>query len=210
MTFKAPFLRYSDVGEYARNFLKEYHPSLKPPIPIEYIIEFDLELRIQPLLHMYTIFKQSGFLNRDRTVIYVDEYQYDNLWEKYRFTLAHEVGHFLMHENIYKDLPTFNSEEEFLDWLFSRPNDQVKWFENHADWFAAQVLVPSEPLNEHCIELLEANREIYSGAIFTPHEFWSDASHDLAESFQVNPLVMQIRLQQGDFISKFADYYHNH
>ena len=47
MIFKAPYLTYERVGEYVNVFLGKYHPSLKLPVPIEWIIEFPLNLRTQ-------------------------------------------------------------------------------------------------------------------------------------------------------------------
>jgi hypothetical protein len=96
MTFNAPYLNYERVGEYVKAFLGKYHPSLQLPIPIEWIIESDLGLHIHPFPNMYRIFRQNGFLGLQRQVIYIDEYQYDNFVEMYRFTLAHEVGHFIL------------------------------------------------------------------------------------------------------------------
>ncbi len=49
MTFKAPYLTYERVGENVNVFLGKYHPSLKLPVPIEWIIEFPLNLRIHPV-----------------------------------------------------------------------------------------------------------------------------------------------------------------
>jgi len=94
MTFQAPYLTYRNVGHFVDDFLAKYHPSFQLPIPIEGIIEFDLDLDIVPIPNLYRNFSQSGFLSADLTKIFIDEYQYDNFVEKYRFTLAHEIGHF--------------------------------------------------------------------------------------------------------------------
>ena len=98
----------------------------------------------------YLLNDTNGFLGRHRKVIYVDEYQYDNFVEKYRFTLAHEVGHFVMHESVYEGL-YFDSEQEFMEWLQSRPRNELGWFETQANWFAGQLLVPTWPLQENCV-----------------------------------------------------------
>jgi len=125
MTFMVPYLNYEDVREHARIFLEKYHPLLQLPIPIEWIIESDLGLHIHPFPNLYRIFGQSGFLGRERKVIYIDEYQYDNFVEKYRFSLAHEVGHFVMHESLYEGL-SFNSEQEYIEWLHSMATELIR------------------------------------------------------------------------------------
>jgi hypothetical protein len=179
MTFKAPFITYREVGEQTEQLLAQYHPSLDLPIPIEHIIEFDLKLRIHPVHDMYKILRESAFLGQSRKVIYVDEYQYDNFIEKYRFTLAHEVGHYFLHKSLYAEI-SFNSEQEYIEWIQSRPNQELNWYEAQANWFAAQLLVPREVLKKKCIDLLESNREIYSESDYLPYEFWSNASPELA------------------------------
>lgn len=207
MTFEAPYLPYVRVGEYANQFLKTHHPSLKLPIPIEWIIESSLKLRIHPFPNMYRIFNQNGFLSQSRKVIYIDEYQYDNFVEKYRFTLAHEVGHFIMHEFLYEGL-TFDCDENFLKWIDTRPRSEVNWLESQANWFAGLVLVPFEQLEKQCIELLDLNHIRFSDSDYLPREFWSYASNDLAELFEVSPKVVEIRIERENFGERFKYYYH--
>ncbi len=165
-----------------------------------------MDLHIYPFPNLYRIFKQNGFLGRERKVIYIDEYQYDNFVEKYRFTLAHEVGHFIMHESLYEGL-SFNSEEEYIEWLQSRPRNSLGWFETHANWFAGQILVPTEWLEKYCVSLLESYRDQFSGIEYLSPEFWSYASNDLAEPFEVNPIVVEIRIRNEGLSEKYKDYY---
>lgn len=170
MTVKAPFLTYNDVGKYAEDFLAKYHPSLELPIPIEYIIEFDLNMHIIPKAYLYKNFGQSGFLSFDRTRIFIDEYQYDNFVEKYRFTLAHEVGHFVMHGDLYEGLH-FESMQEYIEYLRSFPQSDLRWFETQGDWFAGQILVPTSQLKKHCELLLESRLEEFSDGTSLLPEF---------------------------------------
>jgi len=206
MTFQAPFLSYADVGVYANNFLNQYHPSLDLPVPIEYIIEFHLSLYIHPLPNMYRIFKQSGWLSQDGKVIFVDEYQQDNYWEKYRFTLAHEVGHYIMHKSVY-DGPLFDSEEECILFFRTRDRRQVHWYEQQADWFAGHVLVPTEHLDRLCVALLIENRDQFETDKMLSSEFWSFAASELAPVFQVNHIVVKIRIDRENLAIKHKTFY---
>ncbi|RJQ70864.1 MAG: ImmA/IrrE family metallo-endopeptidase [Desulfobacteraceae bacterium] len=207
MNFKAPYLTFNDVGKYADDLLKKYHPSLKLPIPIEPIIEFDLNLQIVPIPNLWKIFRQSGYLSADRTRIFIDEYQYDNYVEKYRFTLAHEVGHYLIHESLYEGF-SFNSVQEYIEFYQNDiPQKDLYWFETHGEWFAEQLLVPESCLESHCIDLLESDRRQFFDGDCITHQFWSYASNVLAESFEVSPQVVEIRIRHAGFIEKFRDYY---
>jgi hypothetical protein len=206
MTIKAPFLRYGEVGKIAEDFLLECHPSLELPIPIEYIIEFNLELNIVPMPNLYRTFRQSGFLSFDRTTIFIDEYQYDNFVEKYRFTLAHEIGHFVLHKALYEGLH-FESMQEYIEYLATFPSRELHWFETQAEWFAGQILVPTSQLEKQCIKLLESNKDQFCDGTNLLSDFWSYASNVLAESFDVNPIVVEIRIDREGLSSKYRDYY---
>ncbi len=206
MTIKVPFFSYQDVGRYAENFLKKYHQTLELPIPIEWIIESNLELHIVPINNLYRDFCQSGFLSADRTKIFIDEYQYDNYIEKYRFTLAHEVGHYVLHKSLYEGV-IFKSEQEYFEFLQSIPQNELFWYETQGNWFAAQLLVPTPQLEKSCITLLESNCEQFSDGKQLSHEFWSYASNVLAEPFEVSPIVVEIRIDKENLIEKYKNYY---
>ena len=50
-------------------------------------------LDIVPINNLYRDFGLSGFVTRDCSAIFADQYQADSCGEKYGFTLAHEIGH---------------------------------------------------------------------------------------------------------------------
>lgn len=206
MSFKAPFLTHTDIEKAASQFLKSYHPSLDLPIPIEHIIEFDLNLDIIPMENLYKIMRLSGFLSLSRNAIYIDEYQYDNFIEKYRFTLSHEVGHYVLHQDFYESLE-FESIEEYKRLLVSIPSRELHWFESQGDNFAGRVLVPTAQLERKCLELLDANNNDIPNRYTSPQYFWAYASNELAEMFEVNPMVVEIRIKNEGFDVKFGKYF---
>ena len=142
MKLRAPFLSYSDIGNKVKSFLNEHHSSIDIPIPIEEIIELKIGLNIFPYPRLYKDHGLNGYLTHDLTTINVDDYQYDQLNEKYRFTLAHELGHYILHKSFYENLPPFRTSDEYIQWRLSIPREDITWFETHSDWFAEQVLVP--------------------------------------------------------------------
>jgi Zn-dependent peptidase ImmA (M78 family) len=101
---KIPFLTYSDIKQEAIRFLSKLHPSHSIPIPIETIIDVQLGINIFPFPRLYKDHCQNGYLSKDRTTIYIDDVQYDQFNEKYRFTLAHELGHYILHESCYEQI----------------------------------------------------------------------------------------------------------
>lgn len=195
MKLDLPYLTYSDVKEKAQNFLLQWHPSLEPPIPIEEIIDVYLGIDIFPLPRLYKDFRLNGFLSKDRTTIIVDQFQYERYNEKYRFTLAHELGHYLLHESCYENI-SFSSPQEYLQWKTSLASDDIDWFETHGDWFAELVLVPTEPLERVCSAIANKYRNKLPERIRNSDDFWSYASNEIAKVFEVNPPVIEIRLKR--------------
>jgi Zn-dependent peptidase ImmA (M78 family) len=102
---------------------------------IDIIREPDLEKRIAV----------EAFLSRDRSTIYVDDYTQDWLGNRYRFTLAHEIGHFELHKALY-DTATFRTPEEWREFQ-QRIDPRLKArYEHQANCFAGLVLTPAELL----------------------------------------------------------------
>ena len=126
--FQIPYLSYSEVGRLTVEFLHQYHPSFEIPIPIEEIIELKLGLNIFPFPRLYKDHGLNVFLSRDRSTIYVDEIQFNQFNEIYRYTLAHELGHYVLHKACYEDLP-FQSPADYMKWRLSVPPDEISWFE---------------------------------------------------------------------------------
>ncbi len=204
--FKAPHLSYIEVGKIADKVLKTCHPSSTLPIPIENFIEFDFNLHIHPIPDLYKLLFRSGFLSIARKMIYVDKYQYDNFEDKYRFTLAHELGHYVLHEKVYQEL-NFESEQDFIIWSSDRPPEEIKWLQHQGDWFAGHILVPVEQLEKYCKYILESRRDRYCESESLPGEFWSYASNELADIFKVKPIIVEIRIHMSGLADRLRNYF---
>ena len=196
MKLKIPFISYSDISQRVEFFFNEYHPSIDIPIPIEEIIELKIGLNIFPYPRLYRDQGLNGFLSHDLSTISVDEYQYEQLNEKYRFTLAHELGHYILHKSFYQNLPTFKNPNEYIEWRLSIPHEDISWFETHGDWFAEQILVPSARLENVCNEVVARHRDTFSRMRTIPDDIWSYISNEVATYFEVNPPVVEIRIKR--------------
>jgi Zn-dependent peptidase ImmA (M78 family) len=196
-----PYYSYADIGKIANSFLNTYHPSLGLPIPIEKIVDVKMNISIFPLPRLYKEHNQNGFLSRDRKIIFVDEYQYDNFYEKYRFTLAHELGHYLLHKSCYENLP-FKSSDEYIEWRMSISPEDISWFDTHCDWFAGHVLIPSKNLKEICGKIAKKYLAVFSKFKISPDDFWSYASKEIATYFEVNSIPVEIRIRKENIMQK--------
>ena len=201
MILDIPYFTYSDIRQRAQTFLAQYHPSLELSVPIEEIVDVKMGINIFPFPRLYKDHGLNGFLSRDRTTIYVDELQYDQFNEKYRFTLAHELGHHVLHKSCYENLP-FESPDEYVKWRLSVTPEDISWFETHGDWFAGYVLVPTNRLEQICLKVVSKYQDKFSEFKTIPDEIWSYISNEVATYFDVNPPVVEIRIKKENIPGK--------
>jgi hypothetical protein len=135
------------------------------PIPIEAIVEFSMGLEIRPIRELRNRFGFEGSISSDLETILVDEDLLNRYVNHYRFTLAHEVGHLLLHSEQVRAI----ASETTADWktaVQSIPPTDYSRMEFQAYEFAGCLLVPREPLlalyqqagrlaEEHGIDLAE-------------------------------------------------------
>lgn len=95
------YLSYGFLAQKAEDFLLRYNPSGLIPIPIEEIVEFKLKVDIVPVPNLQKDFDIEGFTSSDLQNIFVDDYILSERPTRYRFTLAHEVGHIILHKEIF-------------------------------------------------------------------------------------------------------------
>ena len=195
MNFKAPRLTYEDIRIESENFLKEYHPSGEIPIPIEYIADCKIGINIVPIPNLYRSTSVNGYLSSDQTCIFVDQTQYDQYDTKFRFTVAHEVGHYVLHKECYENID-WNDEKDYYEFYSSVDPHEMGWFETQGNWFAAQVLVPQGQLREVCYNVVkERAKDLEPLGELSPNA-WEYLSNDIAKPFNVAPMVVQLRIQK--------------
>lgn len=118
--------------------------------------------------------------------------RYEN---RLRFTIAHEVGHLVLHRDIFLDL-AINSPEDLYRASRGMSEEDYKWLELQAYMFAGHVLVPSDLL------LSEVNSRLkLSGKKLTPEELYP-ISQDLLDLFQVSGEVLVRRLGKEGIIDQ--------
>ena len=144
----APILSYDDINKHAEDLLREYKRNKIFPVDIEAIAEFDLGLNIFPFPNLQETFDVEGFISGDLDVIYVDEFIYYQRSARYRFTLAHEIGHYVFHSDL---IASFHPQS-VADWskfVLGIDEETYGWLEWQAYSFAAAVLVPRVSLKQN-------------------------------------------------------------
>ncbi len=150
---KVPFVHDKVIEEHAQLLLDEWaqdHPAVtKPPVPIEIIAEGHLGLPCV-LVDLRGKYGQPDILGcilfGDPTIQVdqsLDTAKNPKLLGRYRFTIAHEVGHWRLHrELLLKDpsaasLFVMNAEPAFVNRSSQNPREEIQ-----ANAFAACVLMP--------------------------------------------------------------------
>ncbi|KIS44619.1 ImmA/IrrE family metallo-endopeptidase [Kosakonia radicincitans] len=114
--------------------------------------------------------EQSGSLRKDKKGKWVMTVNSLHHPHRQRFTIAHEIGHFIKH-TFQRDL--------FTDTVFFR-NEESNKMESEANRFAAELLMPENEFS-HFIENV------------------SNQVSDIANHFQVSSMAVRIRAQQLGF-----------
>lgn len=209
-----PYLYNSEMDKSANQLLFEYEQKFgeifKPPIPIEKIAEMHLNLGINLVEEVDDIL---GYLNPDKRTIFINEKLYPDNPDinagRYNFTVAHELGHWVMHVpviNAYKQNGSLLDEESVI---LCRKTLGREMIEIQADYFAASLLIPAHLLKGYWKLKTDNARPLFANRVadgiltkqrnnkMTSRE---DAlcvfAKDLADIFNVSAKAMAIRLKQ--------------
>ncbi len=142
-----PYINKATIKNMADSFRRNYWDNIIP-VDIEKII--DVKLRIDIILtpNLEKLCNADALISSDWQSIFIDEARFND--EKYqnclRFSLAHEIGHFILHKDVYTSFNIF-SFEDFYQFIEDIPGDQYSYLETQANKFASYLLVPREKLS---------------------------------------------------------------
>ncbi|MFH1189146.1 MAG: ImmA/IrrE family metallo-endopeptidase [Candidatus Omnitrophota bacterium] len=188
-----PFQNHDYIEKVAKDFLKKYHPEDTYPTPIEDIIELKMGIDIIPIPGLSeAIDDVGGFISSDLSNISIDKYVYLNVRTRARFTFAHEIGHAIMHKDVYKN-QAFDSSEDWKDFMESFPEKEWSWLEWQANQFAGIVLVPAHHLQKRFRYNIKQVRDL---GIENEDVIIDRVTELLAKDFIVSRGVIQIRLKK--------------
>jgi Zn-dependent peptidase ImmA (M78 family) len=151
-------LTREQIRDEAENFRKAYIFSEDLPVDIERIVEAILSISIIPEKSLQKSCDMDGFITKDLKSIYVDEdlYMDDRYYKRVRFTIAHEIGHYVLHRGAIEN-QKFEGEEDWVKFRMNIDERELSWFEFQASEFAGRLLVPVDALVE---EFVKARQEI--------------------------------------------------
>lgn len=145
------------IRDEAEQFRKDHIFTPDLPVDIEHVVEATMGIRIIPIESLQKDCDMEGFISKDYSCIYVDEFLYtdDRYYKRVRFTIAHEIGHYVLHRCTIDD-QKFSSEKDWMEFRTGIDYETLGWFETQASEFAGRLLVPIESL----IEEFKSKREV--------------------------------------------------
>lgn len=156
-----PYLGNQDIGERVERFRENFWDN-KIPVDIEYIIEIKLKISIAPIPNFLKIVGTDALITSNWQTLYVDndEYMDERRHNRLRFSLAHEIGHFVLHREIYN---SFNVKKFYDYYKLNKdiPYEQYGYLETQANKFASYLLVPRKILKIEREKVLEKIKEDY-------------------------------------------------
>ena len=76
------------------------------------------------------------------------------------------------------------------------PAEEISWFETQGEWFAGQLLVPTKQLIAVCHTVVAKHQRVFKKLASIPDDIWSYISMEIADYFDVNPPVVEIRIKK--------------
>jgi hypothetical protein len=121
-------LSYNEIKDIAEDFLKKYHPDLSVPIPVEDITELKLGFSIVTIPSLKSSFDIDVFINSTFDQITLDDDLFNLYEERSKFTIAHELGHWVLHSSIYSQFK-IKTPDEYLNFQNKITEEDQKWLE---------------------------------------------------------------------------------
>jgi hypothetical protein len=205
MSADIPFLSNREIYAKIEAFRSALEADLQTlPIDAVYIAEINLRLEPIPLKGLWADLNIDAALTPDLRGFFVDSESYElilervrnNHWleNRLRFSVAHEIGHFVLHGDVLKELK-FTSVQEYLGWRNTQQLGPSP--EYQADEFAGRLLVPRDVLLKEYDRVQET--------VAKEHEDWRQIpgtrekmARKLAPRFGVNYQVIETRLDREE------------
>jgi IrrE N-terminal-like domain len=222
-----PFIKEAEIEAQANALLNRTSLSVNTSIPIEEILECHMKLVLEPfddaLFPEQAHDQVLGYTDLRSNIVGVHESiiprsDDDPNIGRYNFTLAHEIGHHILHKDyiLQHDLQ-LNCFEERQNAVMHKSSQKKSSHEWQADCFASYLLMPKFLIIEHLLsfqghceavtydEIAEGFadhvRTLYSKEVLAKMHF-----KQMARALRVSQEALYIRLKKMRFIAEHKQY----
>lgn len=152
-------LTYKEIRATADAYLRRYAPDRGLVVDIEMVVDCRLGIDIVPVPGLERQFLIDGLYDLYQRQFYVDADECRRKTNRYRFTLAHELGHLALHAEHLQTIQA--SPAEYLRLLSEVPSSVYTRLEREASSFAGLFLLPASSLRS----LLREVRTVLPNAV---------------------------------------------
>ena len=195
---KVPFLRNIQIKSKAEFFRKKFWNN-SIPVDIEYIADVKLKLDIVPVKSLQEQCDTDALISSNWHLVYIDHDRYlDNRYQnRLRFSLAHEIGHFVLHKGIYNGFKIKDSKD-LRRLLEQIPQEQYGYLEVQANKFANYLLVPRDKLIIEQDKVLKKYKSLIETKGMDKKALNSYFAISISKIFGVSENVIEIALNELD------------
>lgn len=197
--FKCPFISKHEIWERVEDFRTQYWKENTLPVDIEKVVEKGMGLHIEPMPGLFAELGIDAFLRTDLTGIVVDQESFldDKFANRLRFSFAHELGHFYLHQGIYKEFE-ISTVLKWKTYMTNIPEKEYRFLEYQANEFAGRFLVPCDRLIEVldiCVKQIISS-DLKDYLVKDPEAVLSRISPALCKPFGVSYAVIEKRVER--------------
>ncbi len=146
-----PYLSPKMILQKADEFRDKYWDDTLP-VDIERIIDVKMGMAVIPVPGLYSLLGIKAYISSNWQEIMVDKQAYEN--EKHRlalaFSYAHEIGHLVLHKDIYNDLKIEN-QLDYYCFTEAKSSETCNFHRNaeiQANMFASFLMAPPNQLRQ--------------------------------------------------------------
>lgn len=196
---------YIEIGEISYALLCDIGFET-PPIHVEKIVDNIFKKDIIPIPSFKTAFGYNSRISYDFSDIYVDETIYKKAGPQYKYSLARELGHIVLHRHIFCELNMLRIKD-YKNFVKSMNIEAIDLLDVQSKQFAELILVPSIPLRNHFKKLYREKRECFDK--FQNHELYEahykkalicTIATDLIKIFNVDLNLIKKRIDKDRLI----------
>lgn len=194
MMLKVQYRPNQELRDAADGILEALGGAMWPPVPIERLVEQEFGLDVIPIPGYRDLAQIDGALSADLTSITVDQWVMERRQNRYRFTLAHELGHLVLHRSLIASL-AMSGTGTWKGAVQSWDARQYSFLERQANQFAGYLLVPGAALLRQYTSAAERARA-HGIALDELGDYGArQVAGAIADVFQVSAEVIMIRLR---------------
>lgn len=149
---KIQFYDIPTLESLAGEFLSQFHDKKKLEVDIEYILEGKLGYMILPFSSLAEFHGIEAAVLPKRKTIYVDQYLMDYKERKYRFTLAEELSHIILHKELYAECSDIDDMYDIYEKISAEDYHRM---DRNAKYLASAMLLPADAFKKRAIEIYE-------------------------------------------------------